>query len=210
MYLPSPFKGDLKHLDDFLFSYPFATLLTTESNCSTPAISHLPLLGKRLKGDLILEGHLARANHHAKLIRAENQHLALFHGPDAYISPLWYSSKREVPTWNYAVAHLRCSLESITEGAGTENLLQELTDRFESQRSPSWKFSLPEDLKDPEKLQNAIIGFRLKVTSVEFKLKLGQNRSKEDQEGMQKALGQEPSAKAKELLGWMKILNTGP
>ena len=94
--------------------YPFATLITKAAD--EPQISHLPLLYRAesaTPGALI--GHMARANPHWQRF-AEGPTLALFHGPHAYVSPSWYLEPEvAVPTWNYAVVHVRARAEVVTD-----------------------------------------------------------------------------------------------
>jgi transcriptional regulator len=60
--------------------------------------SHVPML---------LEDE--RANKQWKAIGAGTRALVIFHGPDAYVTPSFYESKREhgkvVPTWDYIAIH---------------------------------------------------------------------------------------------------------
>jgi len=126
MYTPSSFAvDDPKTLHAFIDSYPFATLLSPSEE---PEVTHLPLLLDADEG--ILLGHLAKANPHAKRLDGEKT-LAIFHGPHAYTSPSWYEADVAVPTWNYAVVHVRGTTELLSE-AETKPLLDKTVDRFES------------------------------------------------------------------------------
>lgn len=182
MYIPSSFAvDDPKTLHAFVDTYPFATLISMGEE---PDITHLPLLLDADEG--VLLGHLAKANPHAKRLDGENA-LAIFHGPHAYISPSWYEAEVAVPTWNYAVVHVRGTTELLSEAA-TKPLLDKTVDRFESTQPSPWPNKLPEDLE--QTLLQSIVGFRIRISKIEGKFKLGQNRSEADQVGMLERLQQ--------------------
>ena len=115
MYRPKAF--DVTHvgeLHDAIDASGAAHLISLTSSGLTGSV--LPMLLDRETGEHgSLVGHLARANHHWRDARLDVESLAIFAGPDAYISPSWYASKREgggkvVPTWNYEVVHVHGEL----------------------------------------------------------------------------------------------------
>jgi transcriptional regulator len=176
MYIPASFAvDDPGTLQKFIERYPFATLISTGEE---PEVTHLPLLLDLQAGELI--GHLAKANLHAKRLDGQNV-LAIFHGPHAYISPSWYEADVAVPTWNYAVVHVRGTAELLSE-AETRTVLDPTLEKFESSQDSPWQNELPKDLE--ETLVQSIIGFRIRISKFEGKFKLGQNRSAADQAGM--------------------------
>lgn len=180
MYIPASFSvEDPAAIQGFVGSYPFATLISTRDE---PEVTHLPLLLDRESDFLI--GHLAKANPHAKRLDGEPV-LAIFHGPHAYISPTWYEADVAVPTWNYAVVHVRGTAELLSE-AETRAVLDRTVDRFESAQPSPWPNELPEDIE--QTLLQSIVGFRIRVSKIEGKFKLGQNRPEADQVGMLKRL----------------------
>ena len=132
-----------------------------------------------------LRAHLSRANaHHRSLDGTEA--LVIVTGPDAYVSPSGYPSKAEhgkvVPTWNYAVVHLRGTVTVVDDAPWLRNLVTALTDRHEAGRPEPWQVSdAPEDYV--EAALRGIVGVELRVTSVEGKAKLSQNRSDVDRAG---------------------------
>ena len=182
MYIPSSFAvDDPKTLHAFVDSYPVATLLSPSEE---PEVTHLPLLLDVEEG--VLLGHLAKANPHAKRLDGEKA-LVIFHGPHAYISPSWYEAEVAVPTWNYAVVHVRGTAELLSE-AETKAILDKTVDRFESTQPAPWPNEIPEDLE--QTLLHSIVGFRIRISKIEGKFKLGQNRSEADQAGMLERLQQ--------------------
>ena len=125
MYLPSAFRqDDLAELHAQLQASPLALL--TSAGAAGVQASHLPLLLAPDEGEFgTLYGHFARANPHWRDLQGGAEALAVFSGPDAYISPGWYPAKAEhgkvVPTWNYIAVHARGPVELIE---GPERLLQ--------------------------------------------------------------------------------------
>src|SRR5262245_58360904 len=104
MYTPSTFREDrLEVLREAISNYPLATLISTGS--AGIQVSHIPLIYVQTGDTAVLRGHVARANPQWKETQNEGKALAIFTGPQHYVSPAWYPSKREhgkvVPTWNY-------------------------------------------------------------------------------------------------------------
>lgn len=171
MYLPRTFsEPDLAELDRLIARDAFVTLVTVGDD-GVPFASHLPVLYRRDGGQVRLVGHWARPNPQA---RHDGVALAVVHGPHAYISPSWYTQPADhVPTWNYAVAHLRGRLQRTTEREALRALVSELSDRYERPLGSTWQpgHGHPEFEADLA----AIVGFELLVESIELKFKLNQN-----------------------------------
>ena len=105
--------------------------------------------------------------------------MVIAHGPDGYISPSWYATKREhgqvVPTWNYLTAHIYGPLVIHDDVGWLEKLVRRLTDRQEADRSQPWSVDdAPRDYTESQ--LRAIVGIELRISRVEAKAKLGQNR----------------------------------
>lgn len=126
-----------------------------------------------------LLGHMARANPQWLHFSPGSEVLAVFQGPHTYISPSWYSSPG-VPTWNYAVVHLRGNPRLIESETELEALVEQLTHVQESHMPSPWKPNLVGERRS--KLLSMIVGFEIEVTEVQAKFKLSQNRSPEDQQ----------------------------
>jgi transcriptional regulator len=140
-----------------------------------------------------LRGHLARPNRQWRDISPDVEALAIFDGPDAYISPSWYEEKRltgkVVPTWNYTTV-LAHGLVSVHEEA--DWLLphvRRLVERQEAARPQPWSVDDPPD-GYVETMVRAIVGLELRITRVEAKRKLSQNRSQADVDGVIEGLGE--------------------
>lgn len=97
MYLPERFKvEDESEILTLVREYPLATVISVQDN--QPFISHVPLVVEKRGDRYVLVGHFAKANPHWKLI--EGPTTAIFHGPNAYITPQWYP-QNDVPTLSY-------------------------------------------------------------------------------------------------------------
>ena len=178
MYIPAPNRVENgESINAFIHAHGFATLISAGGNGIVA--SHLPVFFDENAN--VLRSHMARANQQWKDFDKGNEVLCVFHGPHAYISPSWYEQQHTVPTWNYAVAHVygKASLVDETE---LKQIVLETTAKFESAMPQPWKMPLSE--QEIAGMLKAIVGFRIAITRVEAKFKLGQNRSREDQEKM--------------------------
>ena len=207
VYIPQHFaSGDAARVAQIVHDYPFATLITPGD--PEPVVTHLPLLlvaNGEPHGTLF--GHFARANPHARS-KATGESVAIFHGPHAYVTPSWYADPAgAVPTWNYAVAHVHGVIELATDPAETRAVLDLLVDRFESGRGAPWQLGLAPDRLAA--MVNAIVGFKIRVTRIDAKFKLSQNRSPEDQGRVAAGLAAEGYAEAAATAEWMRAVN-GP
>jgi transcriptional regulator len=186
---------------DLVREYPFATLITQANG--EAQISHLPLLHRAeagTHGELI--GHMARANPHWQRF-AEGATLALFHGPHAYVSPSWYLEPEvAVPTWNYAVVHVRARAVVVADRESTLATVNALTKRFESGRPQPWTLQLTGTRLDA--MLAAIVAFRLVIERIDAKFKLSQNRSAQDRVRVVAALRGEDYAEADATADWMQ------
>src|ERR1041384_4098793 len=134
MYIPSKFKiEDTTKLARFIRENSFATLITQADG--VPFASHLPILfepNSPPAGKLL--GHMARANPQWKHFADGREILAVFHGPHAYISPRWYKTSPQVPTWNYTVVHAYGKPRLIDNDSELENLLDRTIRFYEGDR----------------------------------------------------------------------------
>ena len=191
VYIPRAFIGTDDTAIRVMSEFPFATVVTLAQD-HVPQVSHIPLLVEPdLDGKPILIGHLARANPHWRLLADPVTTYVYFHGPHTYVSPSWYTSGRDVPTWNYVVVHAEGRAELIEEPDEIVAIVRRLTTRFEADRADPWEFALPGDLPSAENLSRAIVGVRLRPTKLSTKVKLGQNRSPADQAGVAHGLDSE-------------------
>ena len=149
--------------------------------------NHVPLILDVDKG--VLRGHVSRAN--TIWQNSQPEALAIFTGPEHYISPSWYPAKQEhgrvVPTWNYTAVHARGTLTFFEEPARLRAIVEELTTIHEASLPQPWKVddAPPEFV---EGLLKAIVGFELQIASLEGKWKASQNRSEADRASVVEAL----------------------
>jgi transcriptional regulator len=184
MYVPTAFNEQRAEvLHDLIRAAPFATLVVPTAQGLEA--NHIPLL-LRLEGGARLVGHVARANPVWKL-EPTGEALAVFGGAQGYVSPSAYASKAEhgkvVPTWNYVVVHAHGRLRWIEEDAWLAALLEDLTGAHEAARPEPWQVSdAPADFV--ARTRQGVVGLELVITRLEGKLKLSQNRSLADREGV--------------------------
>lgn len=184
MYNPQRFKcEDLDEAYRFMDRYPFATLITVMGN--EPSISHIPLTPRKMGDQIELIGHMARANPHWRIL-SQAVSKVVFHGPHAYITPMWYA-ENDVPTWNYSVVHAQGSVQLLESHDEIVDCLKQLSAHAEKHWPSGWKFFIPDDLAG-DVLRRSIVGFKISVEQINFKMKLGQNRSVADQEGVLRGL----------------------
>ena len=163
-----------------------ATLVTLGSEGLRASI--LPMLFEPDEGEHgTLRGHLARPNTQWRDISPDVEALAIFDGPDAYITPSWYEEKRRtgkvVPTWNYTTVLVHGTLTTHPEPEWLVPHVRRLVERHEGQRSQPWSIDdTPEGYVDT--MVKAIVGLEMSITRLEAKRKLNQNRSIDDIEGV--------------------------
>jgi transcriptional regulator len=194
MYLPPHFnEPNVEVLHDAIHRTGLATLVTlTEDGLIA---SHVPMLldpDPAPYGTLL--GHLARPNPQAKGAAQGVHALAIFQGPDAYISPSWYPTKRDnakvVPTWNYVAIHATGPIEFFPDADRLRAIVTRLTERQETPRAEPWAVTdAPPDYIDA--MLKGIVGFALPIARLEGKWKLSQNRPAVDQAGVVAGLSAE-------------------
>ncbi len=191
MYIPPLHKEDrVDILHDTMRRTGLVTLVTL-----TPdglIASHVPMLldpDPAPYGSLL--GHVARPNPQAKGAVAGVQALAIFQGPDAYITPSWYETKRQtgkvVPTWNYVTIHAYGSVEFFNDADRLLDIVTRLTDREEGRRAAPWEVTdAPADFM--AMMLRGIVGFAMPISRLEGKWKMSQNRPAEDRAGVVEGL----------------------
>lgn len=181
MYVPPHFRqSDTAAMQAAMRDIAFASLVSHGEHGLTA--SHVPLLLDAARGPYgVLRGHLARANMQAR--QKPDQALAIFLGPQGYISPGWYAAKREhgkvVPTWNYIAVHASGPLRWIEDGEALLAIVRDLTEHHEAGLPAPWRVSdAPADFIAG--MLRGIIGFELEIADLQGKWKLSQNRSPAD------------------------------
>ena len=180
-------------LHEHIRQHPFGMLVT-----HTPKGLHANHIPFEVDADSLpygtLRGHIARANPLWRDLPGNAQALAVFRGPNTYISPSWYPTKREtgkvVPTWNYSVVHAHGTLRFIEDRAWLRAFVEGLTNRYEGGRADPWHITdAPSDYI--EQMLGAIVGIEMPITRLEGKWKVSQNRPGQDRDGVIENLGRE-------------------
>ncbi len=187
MYQPAAFAEErVEVLHALIRAHPFATLITCAAG--VPEANHLPLLiDPQPTPHGTLRGHVARANPLWQEKHAGREALVIFQGPQTYVTPSWYATKREtgkvVPTWNYAVVHAHGPLIIHDDPAWLRNLVSRLTVQQEAPLLQPWGIA---DAPPAyiEQMLKAIVGIEIPIARLEGKWKVSQNRSATDREGV--------------------------
>ncbi|MEN9843094.1 MAG: hypothetical protein RLZZ612_923 [Pseudomonadota bacterium] len=185
MYQPKHFMESRPQvLQDLMQSHPLATVVWQGAEGLTA--EHLPLLWQAEGAHGVLIGHVARANPVWR--QAEGAAvMAVFHGPQHYISPNWYPSKAEnhkaVPTWNYAVVHAHGRLVVMDDADTKRLIVSQLTQVHERTQAQPWQVSdAPPDYI--AQMLHAIVGVRVVIERLEGKWKTSQNQTPVNREGV--------------------------
>ncbi len=201
MYVPAAFaQSDRKVLLDFLRQHSFALLVSQFDG--EPFATHLPLLVDEAPpphGQLI--GHMARANPQWKQLDGQDV-LVVFSGPHAYVSPTWYEADNVVPTWNYLAVHAygRCRL--VDDDVELATILENYVTTYERAMPAPWQLDSRSEFV--RKLALAVVGFRIELTRLEGKWKLGQNHPAERREKVAAHLAASSDAEAQAVAKLMR------
>jgi transcriptional regulator len=191
MYVPKHFEvTNVDVMHDLIRDYPLATLVTLSANGLNA--NHIPLeLFDSPKPYGTLQGHVSRSNPLLDDVTKGLETLAIFHGPNAYITPSWYVTKKEsgkvVPTWNYVVVHAYGKLNIVDNSKWLSAQLERLTNQNEVQFSEPWAVA-DAPLEFTEKLLTSIIGIEMKITNLLGKWKVSQNQPFQNRESVMAGL----------------------
>jgi len=160
----------------FMRANPFAILVSNAD--SVPFATHLPLLIEEQGDQVVVQGHMAKANAHWKSMKEDEESLLIFHGPHAYISPSLYEIRESVPTWNYAAVHAYGEPTLFFDEENLNATLHRMINTFEPAYMEQWSEFSGEYRS---RMMKHIVGFNIKVKRLESKFKLSQNRTKLEQ-----------------------------
>ena len=212
MYLPRHFREErLDIIAGVIRDHPLATLVSLADDALLA--THLPMLWDPEPAPFgTLTGHVARPNPHARATASHVDALAIFTGPQAYVSPSWYPSKREhgkvVPTWNYVVVHAHGPLRTIDDAAWVRAFVTRLTRIHERDQADPWRIG---DAPAPfiERMLAGIVGVEMPVRRFEGKWKLSQNRTEADVAGTIEGLDARADPAATAVADAMRALRGG-
>ena len=188
MYVPPHFETPGKEtLLSLLPEASFALLISTDGD-GVPIATHLPFSYDESRGEFgTLTAHMARANPHGQILE-KGEVLVIFQGPHAYISPGYYTTDINVPTWNYVAVHAYGVPQIIGEQKKVRQMLDRLSFENEADRPDPWN-SDQLDEKRLSGLMRGIIAFEIPISRIEGQAKLGQNKSAEDRASVEAAIG---------------------
>jgi len=173
MYIPKYYKNeDIDDVRAFIHENGFAILISQAGG--RPWATHIPLiLDKDKDGKDILTGHISKANSQWKDFNKNEEVLAVFSGPHAYVSSSWYDHEN-VPTWNYIAVHVYGKIR-IIEGDILKTRLGKLVDKYEAKmENPVSVDRMSEEFVESE--IRGIVGFEIVITEIQAAMKLSQNR----------------------------------
>ncbi len=186
MFQPSYFKQtDKQQMLKFIQAYPMASIVTMSSQGLVA--NHIPMLVIEREGQYFLQGHVARANSIWQDLDESVDVLAMFHGPDGYVSPNWYPSKKTdpktVPTWDYVAVHVTGQINFFHDKTWLKGHLKNLSDTHEKRVNESWQLSdAPIDYID--NMLKAIVGVEISISDIKGNTKMSQNHSLENRDGV--------------------------
>jgi transcriptional regulator len=201
MYIPNTFKmTGITHKHQFIDEFGFGVVISSADGLSG---THLPFVLHADEGEQgVLYAHCAKANPHWKDLEGQNV-LVIFTGPHGYISPSWYTTKPAVPTWNYTAVHAY-GVASLLDPHQTLKAVEQVVEKYEPQ------LLVQQDIVTDQikhKMLAGIVGFKIALTTLEGQLKLGQNKSKDDQTGVLNALNNSNNLNDLMLSNYMQKMN---
>lgn len=173
MYIPKLYNNsNSTEIIEFIKQNSFAILINNVNN--RPWGTHIPLLFEKDKdGKQFLFGHISKANEQWKMFEENTEVLAIFPGPNTYISSSWYNHEN-VPTWNYTAVHIYGNVKIQSEQELYAQL-DKMLHKYESKVSnPKTLAKMPSDLIQHE--MKGIVGFCIEINEIQAVEKLSQNR----------------------------------
>lgn len=224
MYIPTAFReNDRDTLLSFMRAHSFVALVSIIDG--VPFASHIPVTVETRGETVVLTGHVAKANAHARAFddgdhepKHDDAHathgvdvqaslarsLAIFTGPHAYVSPTVYEQAESVPTWNYIAVHATGVPRAIRVDHSPE-AMRAMLDRMIAQYDPSYGVqwdALSSRYRDG--MMRGVVAFEMPVERIEGKYKLSQNRSTHDQAAVAAALEARDDATAQDVARAMR------
>ena len=194
MYIPKRFVfDDAECIIPFIKAHSFASIVTVKNN--QPTANHLPFVIEERNDDLILGSHFSRSNPQWKDF-SFHPVLVIFSGPHGYVDPRLYESKLSVPTWNYVAVHAYGTPHLVDDTEAAYQLLEKTIQTYNVEYLDQWQ-GLPLEYK--EKMVKGIMAFEIKVTSLEAKKKLSQNKTASEKQRIAEAFSQSAYSHEREL-----------
>lgn len=194
MYTHAHFaETDVSTLIELIHSAPLGALVVNGPHGLEA--NHIPFIHRYLESESgVLQAHIPRANPLSELLGSGAPCLAMFHGPDGYISPSWYATKKDhgrvVPTWNYSVVHVHGTGAVIDDPDWVLQQINALTELNEAPRPEPWSVTdAPEEFT--QGLLKSLVGIEIAIERIEGKTKASQNQPAQNRESVLEALAKE-------------------
>jgi transcriptional regulator len=207
MYVPAHFvEPCVERLHELIRERPLGSLVVLSS--AGLNANHIPFELDSAPAPLgTLRGHVAKANPVWRDFSPDVEALVIFQGPQAYVSPSWYPSKKitgeVVPTYNYLVVHGYGAIKVVHDREWLRGLVTRLTERFETGRDARWHVTdAPASFIDTQ--LGAIVGLEIALTKLTGKWKVSQNRSLDDRAGVVQGLTGRGDAESAAIARWVK------
>jgi transcriptional regulator len=187
MYQPPNFREDRLDVQHGLMrAHPLGLIITAGSG-GLMANSIPCLVDSDGAGLGTIRCHLARANSQWRELAAVDECMVVFQGPQDYVTPSWYATKREtgkvVPTWNYATVHVWGRPRVVEDDVWLRRQLDDLTRLCEGGRPTPWTVDdAPADFIVAQ--MKGIVGIEIPISRIEGKWKMSQNRPEADRIGV--------------------------
>ena len=173
MYLPPQFKAKDPALGaQIMRDHPLASLATCDDE-GLPFVTHLPLHLEEGEGGMVLWGHVAKPNPQWRHLQSRPRAVVTFLGPHGYLSPKVYPDLQRVPSWNYLAVHCTVQARLVEDEEAKDALLKRLIGDHEPTYAQQWRGL---DHGFASKMLGGIVGFELRVTDMQCKIKLNQHR----------------------------------
>lgn len=210
MHVPKAFQqDDPVALHELMVKYPLASLIAYSA--TGIEVNHIPFFLNKSKGKLSLQGHIAKANPLWKLIKDKSQVLLVFHGPNCYISPNYYPTKKEqgkvVPTWNYVAVHVKGLLSYRFDTEFKLDMLNNLTIQHEQNQEKPWSIT-DAPMQYIQRMLAAIVGLEIEILSITGKWKVSQNQPEINKQGVVSGLSNEKTTNALSMADLVKMYIT--
>lgn len=201
MYAPPYNRAPNKEqILSFIKENDFGTLVTSHEN--KLLATHLPFLFDDNANTLTLLSHMAKANQQWKHFSDELEVLAIFQGPHTYISPFNYERELNVPTWNYIAVHVYGTVSIMESDDDKLKLLHRLVNHYDPKYYEERFENLPEEFIKGK--MSGIVAFKIKVTRMEERFKLSQDKTQTEKQNIINTLSSNPNPVAKDIGKVMK------
>ncbi|MBI3258205.1 MAG: FMN-binding negative transcriptional regulator [Ignavibacteriae bacterium] len=199
MYIPKHnLIADREEIVSYIRTYPFGTIISSKDNY--PIATHLPFVLSEIDGKIIITSHFAKANEQWRQI-SDSDVLIIFSEHNAYISPKFYDSKMEVPTWNYIAVHAYGKGKILIDENQAFEVLEKMIDRFDKEYKAQWD-NLPSKFKNS--LVKEIVAFEIAVTDIQGKKKISQNKKRVERSRIISAFDVSEDSNEREIGEFMK------